>query len=349
MPVPFLLALSLFFLFSATSLANDLTQKQGPETQKSNPTSKIRALHISLEPAKQVTPEIAKRLIETAQKNGFNTLIILLTNNVAFKAIPNFSQDKSWSTVEFLAVVENARQHGLAVIPEIKLLTHQEKSFLNSYPNLMFNRVSYDPRKNEVYKVVYALLDELIALIHPTAIHIGHDEVVGWNKKHAEKILGVDEAALPANLFLQDTLQIHAYLKLKGIETWMWGDMLVSPNEFQFPLIQESELHGSLTGYGKAIRDKLPKDIVICDWHYFDKQSAFPSLAIFKKEGFRVLGATWKKPETTYNFSHYAASQNADGMIATTWYHVPRQDWDILDSIIKVSGDAFKTDFPDAK
>lgn len=292
---------------------------------------------------------MVQRLIQTAQKNGFNTLIILLTNNVAFKPTQSWAHNQSWSTEEFVSVVEYARKHGLDVIPEIKLLTHQEKSFLKSYPNLMFNRVTYDPGNNKVYNVAYALLDEIIDLVHPKAIHIGHDEVVGWNEKHAKKMLRVGESALPANLFLQDTLQIHAYLKQKGVETWMWGDMLVSSNEFPFSLIQESELHGSIPGYGKDIRLKLPKDIVICDWHYFDKQTVFPSLDVFKKEGFRVLGATWKNPETTHNFSRYAATHGADGMIATTWFHVPHQDWDVVDSIIKVSGDEFKINFPDAK
>lgn len=127
----------------------------------------------------------------------------------------------------------------------------------------------------------------------------------------------------------------------------MWGDMLISPDEF--PEMLGRHLHGTLPGYGKAMREKLPKDIVICDWHYFDTQKDFPSLAAFKREGFRVLGATWKKDDTTANFSRYAAAHGADGMIATTWFHVQRKEWDIVDKIIDTSGKIFMKDFPDAK
>ncbi|ULA67604.1 MAG: hypothetical protein LZF62_240213 [Nitrospira sp.] len=66
------------------------------------------------------------------------------------------------------------------MIPEIKLLTHQEKFFQRRFPTVMFNSVSYDPRKDATYAVVLPFLDELIQALHPRAIHIGHDEAFGW-------------------------------------------------------------------------------------------------------------------------------------------------------------------------
>ena len=210
----------------------------------------------------------------------------------------------------------------------------------------MFNAVTYDPRQEAVYKLVFPLLDEIIALIHPRAIHIGHDEVMGWNKAYAAKMLRPNEHMLPDDLFLKDTLRVHDYLKAHGIETWMWGDMLISPEEF--PGMLASELHGG-SGYGKALRNQLPRDIVICDWHYDDDQPDFPSLVAMSKEGFRVIGSTWKKPETIRNFSRYAARHGAYGMMATTWFHVQRKEWDVVERIIRESGDAFSKDFPDAK
>ena len=81
----------------------------------------------------------------------------------------------------------------------------------------------------------------------------------------------------------------------------------------------------------------------ICDWHYFDGQSEFPSTLAFVKGGHHVLGATWKTELTIRNFSRYVASlpKGGKGMIATTWFHVQRKEWDIVDNIIKVSAEAF--------
>jgi hypothetical protein len=211
----------------------------------------------------------------------------------------------------------------------------------------MFNQSTYDPRKVETYVHVFDLLDEIINITHPNAINIGHDEVAGHSPGSRKKWLKPNDEVLPAELFLQDVVKLHGYLKEKEVETWMWGDMLIAPDEF--PTMLKRHMHGTVYGYGKSLRKQLPKDIVICDWHNFDKQSDFPSLGVMRKEGFRVIGATWKKKNTIQNFSHYAGLNDAYGMMATTWFHVQRKEWDVVEDIIKFSGEAFSKDFPDAK
>jgi hypothetical protein len=318
----------------------------------------IRAIHISLEPGaiadEQVSPVLAKKLILRARENGFNTLVILLSNQVRLNSNPTPVKDsRAWSREDFLDVAGFARNQGLEIVPEIKLLTHQEKLLKKHRPDLLFNDFTYDPRKESVYQLIFPVLDELIELIHPRAIHIGHDEVAGWvwKRKSLPDLrvgnLPDEQPMLPAELYLQDILKLHGYLKAKGVETWMWGDMLISPAEF--PDMLDRDLHGTVEGYGKPLRDKLPRDIVICDWHYSDDQSDFPSMDVMQKEGFRVIGSIWKKEKTTRNFSRYAARHGAMGMMATTWFHVRKNEWGVVDSIIDVSGTAFLKDFPDAK
>jgi hypothetical protein len=36
-------------------------------------------------------------------------------------------------------------------------------------------------------------------------------------------------------------------------------------------------------------------------------------------------------------------------MIATTWWPVQGKEWDVVDKILRESGEAFSKDFPDAK
>lgn len=304
----------------------------------------VRAWHFVLN---SLEMKQAYLLIDMARSAGFNTVVVQLTWGLELGTAPWMVKPDAWNLEQFLEWVDYARKQEMRVIPEIKLLTHQKKFFQRSFPDLMFNKSTYDPQTKEVYTKVFRLLDEIIVLLHPDAIHIGHDEVAGHNKHSTKKHLKPGQKMLPADLFLQDVLKIHDYLKQRNIETWMWGDMLISPDEF--PEMRQKTLHGSASGYGKSLRDKLPRDIVICDWHYVDKQSEFPSLAVFKKEGFRVLGSTWKREKTTRNFSRYAALHGADGMIVTTWFHVQRKEWDVVDRILKISGQAFSMDFPDAK
>lgn len=342
-----LVCLSCLFYFCSAS-AVELASNQNILIQNSLLPHPIRALHVQLESGKiPVSPEIVKKLIEDAQGQGFNTLIILLANKIDFKSLPIPVNSKKWSPDELRDVADFAKQHGMELVPEVKLLSHQEKFFEKSHPDLMYNQVTYDPRQPAVYRLVFAYFEEIIALLHPKAILIGHDEVAGHSDFSRKKWLGENEKMLPAELFLEDVNRIHGYLNNKNIQTWMWGDMLVGPDEF--PVMPSMDLNGTPPDYGRQLRNKLSKDIVICDWHYFSDPAEFPSLSAFKAEGFRVIGATWKHPKTIRNFSRYAATHGADGMIATTWFHVPHQDWDVVDSIIRESGEAFSKDFPDAK
>lgn len=329
----FLLLAGVMFMSSSWALDNGGTATKEP----------IRAFHFVL---RGVPLDKAYWMVDEAKRSGFNTIVVLITDGVVLQHAPWRKKKGAWARDEFVEWVKYVQEKGMLVVPELKLLTHQEKLFQKNNSNLLFNSLTYDPRNRVIYsKYIFPLLDEIIGLVSPKAIHIGHDEVAGFARWWWRKRLKRDEKMLPAKLFYKDVLQIHEYLKKRGLETWMWGDMLISPDEF--PDMKPGPLHGRVDGYGKRLRQMLPRDIVVCDWHYSDDQMEFPSLATFKVEGFRVLGATWKKEKTISNFSRYAAERGADGMIATTWFHVQRREWSVVKKIINISGEIFRKDFPD--
>jgi len=190
----------------------------------SNP---IRALHFVLAPSVPDFPAVpyrdAEKVIRAAKLAGMNTIIVQIANSINFDSLPTFTRQGAWSKEELRRLVEIASANEITLIPELKLLTHQEKFMQGHFPDLLYNAVTYDPSNSEVYEKIFPLLDELIELIHPPAIHIGHDEVVGWNARHAKKKLKAGEKILPSELFLKDVLTIYSYLKQRNVETWMWG------------------------------------------------------------------------------------------------------------------------------
>lgn len=302
----------------------------------------VRALHLVL---RAVSVADAKARIDLAASAGYNVLVLALADGVAFEHVPGRVRDDAWTVSELLGVVEYARQRGLSVVPEIKFLTHQEKFFQDTHPELMFNTLTSDPRLEAVQALQRAYLDEVIGALQPRAVHIGHDELAGASKRTAAELRKQGHASLPADLFVHSVLSLHRDLSARGLEVWMWGDMLAAPEEF--PEMAKPYFHGTLPGYGKSLRDRLPRDIVICDWRYVDEQTEFPTVTVLRQEGFHVLGATWKRAETTRNFAAYAAAHGAQGMIATTWFHVQRKEWEVVDQIIRESGAAFLANFPD--
>lgn len=301
------------------------------------PNIKIRALHLVL--MKGLKSEDMKEQIRLARFGHYNTLIIMIKDNVRFDTMEQLASKDALTKEEFLNIVNFAKENGLDVIPEIKLLTHQEKLLKKLYPHLMYNMATYDPRNKDTYEIILPMIDEVIDLVNPKALHIGHDEVAGLTEISKEIWLQDGENPLPYDLFYEDVQFLYDYLKNRGIKTWMWGDMLIAPHEF--PNMLAKHLHG-VQGYA-SLRGKIPKDIVICDWHYFDKQTEFPSALSFAKAGHKVLGVTWKNNVTTKNFSYYIANMpiNAEGMIATTWLGALRGDINTFKKIIQTSANTF--------
>jgi len=317
------------------------------------PDLKIRALHLS----GKATVEEIKGWIKEARFAHFNTFLIRLGKPIIRKdKLEEFKKKADKLTLywflllketlslrDFEEIVSFAGQNALDVIPQLDLLTHQKTFIADIFPELMLNGLTYDPNKEEVYtKAIFPVLNDLILLVKPKAIHIGHDEVVLNRKVLWRKGMDPWKEILSPDLFLKDVETIYSFLKKKGIETWMWGDMLISPEEF--PRMKNA--HGS-AGYS-ALRKLLPKDIVICDWHYFDDDHDFPSVKAFIEEGYKkVVGVTWFKQETIRNFSRYMASlpYNNLGMMATTWIGALRHRFRHLNievsSIIRVSGSCF--------
>ena len=84
--------------------------------------------------------------------------------------------------------------------------------------------------------------------------------------------------------------------------------------------MKKGDLNGIVAGYGKLLRQKIPKDIVICDWHYYPGKE-YLSLDTFQREGFKVIATTWNNEEGTRNFTRYAKLHHAYGVMSSIWYN----------------------------
>ena len=302
------------------------------------PDLTTRAVHIM---QKDIAPETVEQLITAARYGHFNLLLLSLADGVRIPSMERMLGKRPWTKEELLKVANYANENGMTVVPELRLLTHQEKFLKQGHPQLMFNHSTYNPDNPETYKVVFKIMDDIIDILKPKAMHIGHDEIAGYkdDAKSLPMRLLKDEKMLPPELFFKDVEILHNHLKERGVETWMWGDMLISPDEF--PQMQGRQLHGH-RGYS-AIRSRISKDIVICDWHFGDKQKDFPSASAFANQGNRVLGATFINPETTRNFSRYVAGmpRGGEGMIVALWGMVRRDKTEVVHDMLKVAANSF--------
>jgi Glycosyl hydrolase family 20, catalytic domain len=234
-----------------------------------------------------------------------NTLFLLVDYHYQFQTHPELTDSFALSSAEVKKIVKACAQDHIRIIPQINLLGHQgweehTGKLLQAYPQFdetpwVKNPVNYAwPNADNLYcrsycplypglhEVLFAVIDELCDAFESTAFHGGMDEVFYLAESKCPRCGGLD----PAVLFAGEVRAVHDHLAQKGRELWIWGDRL---------------LDGKTTGLGqweasynntyRAI-DWIPKDVVICDWHYDRADKTAP---YFVLKGFRVVSCPWRK------------------------------------------------------
>lgn len=320
------------------------------------PDLKWRGFHLVL---KDITTNTAKAAIDRLRRCHYNMIILSISNNVNFQTLvdQNLARDCAWSTSEFMDVVNYAKKSGMNVIPELRFLSHQQ-DFMSPvipgpYASLMWpdgSEKTYNVDSSRVYTdFVFPYIDDVIAVMNPATIHIGHDEVY-----HINGVDNPDPSYLTGQKFMNDVIAINNYITAAGKKTMMWGDMLIKPSEF--PDMHPGPINGN-TDYVNQ-RVNLPSNIAIVDWHYREKNpqgdvETFPSMLTYASNN-EVYGATFDTYTVTREFARYTANNysnsNVMGMVATSWARIvlaatnnpnATDDWVAFDAIVKQSGEAF--------
>lgn len=268
-----------------------------------------------------------------------NTLILRVDWNYQYTSHPELKDSVALSKSDVKKIVSACKKSGIRLIPQINLLGHQSwanttYALLRVYPQ--FDETphvkmpekyswpnadglyckSYCPLHPDVHKIVFELVDEVCDAFESNAFHAGMDEVFYLGDDKCPRCQGKDKA----ELFAGEVWTIRNHLATKGRELWIWGDRLID---------------GKTTGYGmweasynytyRAV-DMVPKDIMICDWHY---ERADKSAVYFAMKGLRVATSPWRNPTLTVKqvndmvtFRKDATPQMKDrfqGMVQTVW------------------------------
>jgi hypothetical protein len=268
-----------------------------------------------------------------------NTLILRVDYHYQFKSHPELIDSFALSKKEVKKIVNACKENGIQIIPQINLLGHQSKQnrigkLLAAYPrfdetpwvqmpakyewpnadNLYCK--SYCPLYPGIHKILFELIDELCDAFETDAFHAGMDEVFYIADPKCPRCGGHD----PSEIFADEVRAIDNHLNEKGRKLWIWGDRL---------------LDGKTTGLGeweaskdntyRAV-DMIPKDVVICDWHY---ERPDQTAVYFAMKGFNVITCPWRKADVgmkqvddMYKFRQSATPEMKDrfrGIIETAW------------------------------
>ncbi len=142
------------------------------------------------------------------------------------------------------------------------------------------------------------------------------DEVFDIGNDKCPRCAGRDKA----ELFASEVTVLRNHLSDKKRVMWMWGDRLLDGRT-----IGLGRWEGSYNNTHRAI-DLIPKDVVICDWHY-ERPDLTP--VIFASKGLSVITCPFRNPESAVlqvedmiRFRKNSSKQMSErflGVMATVW------------------------------
>ncbi|HXU79019.1 MAG TPA: family 20 glycosylhydrolase [Methylomirabilota bacterium] len=266
---------------------------------------------------------------------GVNVVIVEVDYSFDFQSHPELRPARYVTRAGARQLVSVAHPLGIRLIPQINCLGHQSWSkstgeLLRHYPQFdetpgqfpdnegIYCR-SWCPQNPEVNGVIFALIDEIADAFEADAFHVGMDEVFILASEHCSRCRGGD----PAGLFARAVNDLHAHIVGKRkLEMLLWGDRLLDARPLGY-----SKWEASMNGTAGAA-DLIPKDIIVCDWHY-GKQADYPSVDLLLRKGFRVWPSGWQPLEASKRFSAFARAKSNErslGYLCTTWGKVKIAD-----------------------
>ena len=247
-----------------------------------------------------------KFIDEELASRKVNTLILRIDYNYQYTSHPELADSNALSKNDVSKIVAVCKKDHINLIPQVNLLGHQSwdnKTYkllavypqFDETPNIIMPAhyewpnadnlycKSYCPLHPDVHKIVFDVVDEICDAFQSTAFHAGMDEVFYIGETQCPRCGGKDKAELFAN----EVRLIDDHLATKKRSLWIWGDRLIDGKTTGI-----GEWEASYNNTYRAV-DMIPKDVIICDWHY---ERADKTPVYFAMKGLNVITCPWNKP-----------------------------------------------------
>lgn len=302
-----------------------------PASQTFGQPFPVRGIHLAAPNPEEI--ELAERFIRDGlAKEGVNVLVLEVNYRYQFTRRPEVTDPRALSREDMQRLLAASRAAGIRLIPMINLLGHQSWGkttfgLLRSHPEFdetpgkypgnegIYCR-SYCPLHPQVHEVVFDLVDELAEAAEADAFHVGMDEVFLIGEDDCPRCKGRNKA----ELFAGEVRVLRDHLARSGRKLWMWGDRFLDGEASGI-----GKWEASANGTAPAL-PLVPKDIVICDWHY---EMAHPTAPYFALQGFNVVSSPWRRASVALRQldlmrlvrqnSAPVVAARMQGMLQTTW------------------------------
>jgi len=269
------------------------------------------------------TPDFICSFIDFIASYGFNTLALCLDGRLKTPSFPYPKDDESYSVSQVKAIIAYAARKHVNVLPILQtfghcgwLLRHPELAHLAELRNSAKGRFTGGsshvvcPSLPETMRFFTDYFQEAAEIFPGPYFHVGADEVwdIGFCPLCRARAEGAEGQA---GIFAAHMLKVHELVvkKLKK-KMIMWDDMFE---------------------YYPAALEQMPRDIIMCAWHYdalttsrprghFFNQLRQDSLSWYDKLGFRYLVAPAEFcARNVETYRAYASVRKPLGLLLTAW------------------------------
>ncbi len=292
----------------------------------------------------------AQELLNTLPRlaaDGVNVVVVEVDYSFEFKNHPELRNDHYVTRTSAHALAETAHRCGIRLIPEFNCLGHQSFGgqvgpLLKLHPEFNetpsakltdknFYCLSWCPQAPGLDDIVFSLIDDIADAFEADAFHVGMDEVYLIGSDECPRCRGEN----PPELYAAQVRTLHEHIVgRRHLVMLMWADRLIGPKYQGY-----SRFDNSSNDLSAAI-DLIPKDIILCDWHYEWKRK-YPSVPFLIGKGFQVWPSGFIPLAASRAFSDYSQAQKNKlviGYLCTTWNETSIQhspDWPPIRDIIR--------------
>ena len=300
-----------------------------------SPLLGFRCVHLCWLP--EMREQQIERAIRLAALMKFNYAILEPWGNYRSAKHPWWGwPDGKMTKATVRRLVALGKDLGVTLIPQVNVFGHASASRTSSLKHAVLDlQPEYEPlfepggwnwclTNPEAQRV----LRELIAELHedfgnPPYFHLGCDEAQPPSCPECRKVPYGD-------LVCRHIADLSKFVASRGAKAMIWHDMLLERDD---PRWKGFVACG--TSETAKLADLLPKDVVICDWQYWqyspegkkESREDWPTLAYFKEKGFPVAACPWMNYSAMKPMADFLAKTGGFGYVQTTWHHLRGTDW----------------------
>ena len=204
-------------------------------------------------------PDMFLRFLrEVVVNTKLNMAVIIIHQGMQYESHPQVSGPAAWSKADVKRIFDTLRSWGVEPVPHMNSLGHMNWLCI-PYRDL---GLAEDGDVHQICtshpdaeRIVTEIYQEIIDLVQPRYFHVGLDEI-RWQTDALpeEQRCKLCAGRSKQDIFVEWVQMLHDFLSAQSIDMMMWGDMILPG-------------HNGGPPYNLAETvDRLPKDIIICNW-----------------------------------------------------------------------------------